>query len=132
MTATIFQSWRLKTICTKIARQMSTNASVVFYKVEGAEDISSVSVSSDLCSNQKQAAVQDLIWYNGRQRGCAVAPFQNIFLGPWISFPAAPSLIPINHDKSSAFIDQTDEVYLLIEADPMPSVSASDDLLMVT
>lgn len=34
MTATIFQSWRLKTICSKIAKQLNTKASVVFYNVE--------------------------------------------------------------------------------------------------
>lgn len=39
MTATIFQSWRLKTICTKIAKQLSTKASVVFYKVEGSGEL---------------------------------------------------------------------------------------------
>lgn len=33
MTATILQSWRLKTICAKISKHISTKASVVFYRV---------------------------------------------------------------------------------------------------
>lgn len=97
-------------------------------------DLSSTSVSSDLCSNQQQAGVQELLWYSGSRRGCSVLPFQNVFVGPWISFPSAPSLIPVDHSKSATFIDQTNEVFLLIEAEPMPCVSTTagdDDVLKV-
>lgn len=34
MTATIFQSWRLKTICSKISKHLSSKASIVFYSIE--------------------------------------------------------------------------------------------------
>lgn len=89
-------------------------------------------MSSDLCLNHKQAGVQELLWYNENRRGCSVLPFQRIFLGPWISFPSAPGLIPVSHEKSSVFIDQTNQIFLLIEADPMPNVNGiNDDVLMV-
>lgn len=59
-------------------------------------------------------------------------PYQNIFLGPWIAFPVAPNLIPVNFDKGlNAIIDQASELYLLIETETMPNLNCGDDILMV-
>lgn len=93
-------------------------------------DVTSIPVSSELCSNQQQATIQEFLWFNGNQRGCSITPNQNIFLGPWISFPNAPSLIPVNHDRVTTSIDQANELYLLIETDTKPCL-INENVLMV-
>lgn len=89
-------------------------------------------IFSDLSSNNQEAVIQECLFLNGTKIGCAVVPYQNIFLGPWIEFPMAPNLIPVNHDKGLiTLINQAEELYLLIETATMPTLNNGDEVLMV-
>lgn len=79
------------------------------------------------------AKIQEHLFNVDIRRGCAILPYQKVFLGPWISFPATSNLIPFSYDQHpTTFIDQTSELFLLIETDIMPSSSSSiSDVLMV-
>lgn len=59
-------------------------------------------------------------------------PFQNIFLGPWIAFSAAPNNIPVTYDKGLNVLDPTNELYMLIETTTMPNLNTGDDILLVS
>lgn len=95
-------------------------------------DVTATPISSELCANQQESTIQECLWYNGQQRGCSIVPCQKIFLGPWIAFPTAPNLIPVNHGKGlSTFFDPTNELYLLIETEKMPNLNNDDNTLTV-
>uniref|UniRef100_A0A336MRZ2 CSON000373 protein n=1 Tax=Culicoides sonorensis TaxID=179676 RepID=A0A336MRZ2_CULSO len=121
MTATIFQSWRLKTICSKISKQLSSQASVVFYKIEET-DVTATPISSELCSNQQESTIQECLWYSGQQRGCSIVPCQKVYLGPWITFPKPPNLIPVNHGKGLNSILTNGKLWntYRLESEPQP------------
>lgn len=89
-------------------------------------------IFSDLSSNHQEAVIQECLFLNGTKVGCAVVPYQNIFLGPWIEFPMAPNLVPVNHGKGLiTLIDGAEELYLLIETATMPTLNNVDEVLMV-
>lgn len=72
--------------------------------------------ASDLCSNQMQAKISSLIWFNENSRGCSVIPTQKVNLGPFISFPKVPAMIPFNYSiKDSMKLDDNEPVFCLLE-----------------
>lgn len=56
-----------------------------------------------------------------------MVPKQVVHLGPWISFPSLPTLIPItmNYDASKALhIDENNRIHLLLETELTPDLNS--------
>ncbi|XP_055847706.1 biotin--protein ligase isoform X2 [Episyrphus balteatus] len=125
ITATFVQSWRIQKACTKIAEKFSEKSSVVFY-VLPKDGYEANLVTSELCTNRSEAKVCDLLWMFADHRGCCLTPSQNIHIGPWVTFPEPPTLIPFNCSSSSSDeelnLDKGKIVHLLLETDIIPSL----------
>lgn len=140
--ATYLQAWRIKSICTKIRQKLADKTSVVFYNVPSEvngnfcelplflimtqsffADISTTTATSDLCTNRALARISDVMWLRGSQRGCSLVPMQKVFLGPWVSFPDPPNLLPfeVSFGEEQLEVDQKCAVHLLLETDIVPS-----------
>lgn len=122
--ATYLQAWRIKSICTKIRQKLADKTSVVFYNVPSeVNDISTTTATSDLCTNRALARISDVMWLRGSQRGCSLVPMQKVFLGPWVSFPDPPNLLPfeVSFGEEQLEVDQKCAVHLLLETDIVPS-----------
>ncbi|BFF89804.1 biotin--protein ligase [Drosophila madeirensis] len=96
VSATVLQSWRIQKVCNKIAEHLAQPSSVAFYALPpGSDDGFDPSyASSELCGNRNAAKVTDILWLHGNQHGCCLRPRQTLQIAPWISFPAAPALLP--------------------------------------
>jgi hypothetical protein len=86
-------------------------------------------VSSELCANKAEARIDDFLWYNDSQRGCAVTPIQRVQLGPWISFPKeSNNFVPFDFKSNNiTFVKNLkadDIVNVLIETGINPSLDA--------
>ena len=78
--------------------------------------------SSELCRNFSQARIADVIWLSEFYRGAALLPKQHLNLGPWISFPAPPNLIPFDICATNEIELNNDEsIYVLLETDLIPN-----------
>lgn len=72
------------------------------------------------------------MWYQGSQRGAAVFPLQNLFLGRWITFPKAPLLIPFEfNSRNQVKIDETRPIHVLIEAGVVPLFNYDNGIIQV-
>lgn len=82
-----------------------------------ANDEEAAPVSSELCANQREARIVDVLWHHGHQRGCTIRPVQKICISPWISFPNTPKNIPIRINSPQT-VEETiaDPIYVLVEA----------------
>ncbi|KAH8291814.1 hypothetical protein KR054_000989 [Drosophila jambulina] len=96
VSATVLQSWRIQKACSKIAEHLAQPSSIAFYALQAGSDdgFDPALASSELCGNRNAAKVTDILWLYGNQRGCCLRPLQTLHITPWISFPAAPSLLP--------------------------------------
>lgn len=123
ITATFVQSWRIKKACMKIAEKFSEKSSVIFY-VLPKDGYEANLVTSELCTNRSEAKICDLLWMFADHRGCCLTPLQSIHVGPWVTFPEPPSLIPFNCSSLSEEInlDRNSIVHLLLETDIIPSL----------
>ncbi|XP_055908964.1 biotin--protein ligase isoform X2 [Eupeodes corollae] len=132
VTATFVQSWRIQKACNKIAEKFSEKSSVVFY-VLPKDGYEANLVTSELCTNRSEAKVCDLLWMFADRRGCCLTPSQNIHIGPWVTFPEPPTLIPFNCTSSEELsLDKTKTVHLLLETDILPALpEASLENIMI-
>ncbi|KAL5274469.1 HLCS family protein [Megaselia abdita] len=126
--ATFQQSWRITSICTKIAEKIKDKTSIVFYVLHS--DINdATSATSELCTNRNNARICDFLWLKDNKRGCCLVPKQIVHLGPWVSFPSLPTLIPIttNYESSKALqIEENNKIYLLLETEITRHPSAEE------
>lgn len=89
--------------------------------------ISDVPVSSELCLNQREANIEDVLWDRGHYRGYTVHPRQVISINPWITFPRTPLNIPIQIMGARASHEMpTKSLYMLVEAKFNDSRERSD------
>lgn len=136
MAATLLQSFRLRTFAAKIARQLNDRISVVFFNypediggklTDNFQNLPSIAlyfadptdatISSDLCMNQRDARIVDVLWHHGSQRGCTVKPRQIVSINPWITFPKSPLNIPIKFTGPVAESPAgPDSIFMLVEA----------------
>lgn len=80
-------------------------------------DVSDVPVSSELCTNQREGRIADVLWHHNTQRGCTIKPRQLICIDPWITFPRAARLnIPIKMNDSVIRSQIADPIFMLVEA----------------
>ncbi|XP_063696404.1 biotin--protein ligase isoform X2 [Culicoides brevitarsis] len=129
ITATILQSWRLKTIYSKISQQLSSKESVVFYKHDTG--LTTTFLSSDLCSNHKQATIQKCLYIDEKQRGYVLVPRQNIVLGSWIEYSPAVNLLSSNFRMNNVLFEESNEIHFLVETGLIPMFHATGDNLMI-
>ncbi|XP_026841085.1 biotin--protein ligase isoform X4 [Drosophila persimilis] len=96
VSATVLQSWRIQKVCNKIAEHLAQPSSIAFYALPAGSDdgFDPSFASSELCGNRNAAKVTDILWLHGNQHGCCLRPLQTLQIAPWISFPAAPGLLP--------------------------------------
>ncbi|XP_022223882.2 biotin--protein ligase [Drosophila obscura] len=96
VSATVLQSWRIQKVCNKIAEHLAQPSSIAFYALPAGSDdgFDPSFASSELCGNRNAAKVTDILWLHGNQHGCCLRPLQTLHITPWISFPAAPGLLP--------------------------------------
>ncbi|XP_034132628.1 biotin--protein ligase isoform X5 [Drosophila guanche] len=96
VSATVLQSWRIQKVCNKIAEHLAQPSSIAFYALPAGSDdgFDPSFASSELCGNRNAAKVTDILWLHGNQHGCCLRPLQTLQIAPWISFPAAPALLP--------------------------------------
>ncbi|XP_037730753.1 biotin--protein ligase isoform X4 [Drosophila subpulchrella] len=99
VSATVLQSWRIQKACSKIAEHLAQPSSIAFYALQAGSDdgFDPALASSELCGNRNAAKVTDILWLHANQRGCCLRPLQTLHITPWISFPAAPSLLPFSY-----------------------------------
>jgi biotin---protein ligase len=147
ITATMLQVHKIRSLCSRLTKQIGNRASAVFYYVAGddglwvgtyiihfgtddhfslfADNINTSSVSSELCTNKSEARIDDFFWYNDQQRGCAVTPMQRVHLGPWITFPDEPSFTPFEVKCPPRRLDTDDSpISVLIETGICPETHA--------
>lgn len=79
-------------------------------------DFTDVPVSSELCLNQREARIVDVVWHEGAQRGCTIEPRQIISVNPWITFPRTRLNIPIKMNSSRVGEQLSEPIYVLVEA----------------
>lgn len=153
MAATLIQSLRLRSIYSKLSKQIIEKGSVVFYRVPQEvngklkshiglnpslihdilfSEISQSTVSSELCSNHFKSVISDVFWFNGDQRGCCISPIQNINLSSWITFPIDSSPVPIDCKTNLDLrLDETNLIYVLLETDNNPIQAFNQDALLI-
>uniref|UniRef100_A0A1L8E040 Putative biotin holocarboxylase synthetase/biotin-protein ligase n=1 Tax=Nyssomyia neivai TaxID=330878 RepID=A0A1L8E040_9DIPT len=132
MAATWMQSWRLRSIFSRITSKLTENMSVVFYNLPTeVNEVANTPVSSELCSNYTQARIRDVLWHSGSQRGCTLIPGQNVFLSPWVSFPKSPTLVPFIVQGNGLVLEEESEIYLLLEADTVPTMNENAMQLLI-
>ena len=89
--------------------------------------------SSDLCLNSSEAAIQDCFWSNDFSQGISISPKQVLYINPFITFPAPPSLVPFTYSvKNLPEISKDDVIHALIEADLIPDSDLSSPVLEVS
>ncbi|XP_037948879.1 biotin--protein ligase isoform X2 [Teleopsis dalmanni] len=120
--ATFLQSWRIKSVCCKIADQLAQPASVAFYVLSPNNDGFDANLAtSDLCTNRKTAKVAEILWLMGNLRGCSIRPIQSLNITPWISFSSNSNCIPFAYKRIPAtslyLANKKNLFHLLIEAD---------------
>lgn len=136
MASTTYNFFKLRSFYSKL-KQASEQSSIVFYRVpqesKGKKNITLIKFfllkvflpflgastnppTSDLCINQSQAKISTVLWFNDNSRGCSVLPLQKINLGPFISFPQLPNMIPFKYDvREIGELDEKEFVYCLLE-----------------
>ncbi|XP_055701269.1 biotin--protein ligase isoform X2 [Phlebotomus papatasi] len=132
MAATWIQSWRLRSIFSRITSKLTEQISVVFYNLPtDLNEVANTPVSSELCVNYQQARIRDILWHNGTQRGCTLFPGQSIYLKPWISFPKPPTLVPFAVQGNGLELDGESLVYLLLETATVPTTNENSMQLLI-
>ncbi|KAJ1527555.1 hypothetical protein ONE63_007521 [Megalurothrips usitatus] len=129
MAATWFQAWRLSSIRAKVSEILSHGAGLVLYQ---EPDVSTAAqqggstrvwsqflrgISSNLCENEREARVADLLWYHDSKRVCSILPQQFIDLSPWIAFPKEATHFPIESKQTSPAVLTEARLHLLVEAE---------------
>ncbi|XP_055680744.1 biotin--protein ligase isoform X2 [Lutzomyia longipalpis] len=132
MAATWIQSWRLRSVFSRITSKLTEHMSVVFYNLPSEiNEVANTSVSSELCSNYTQARIRDVLWHSGSQRGCTLFPGQSVFLTPWVSFPKAPTLVPFVVQGNGLELEEESSVYLLLETETVPTMNENTMQLLI-
>jgi len=89
--------------------------------------------SSDICVNSSEATVHDCFWSNDISQGISISPKQILYINPFITFRAPPSLIPFSYSvKNLPEISENDVIHALIEADLIPDTNLSLPVLEVS
>lgn len=132
--------------CTLTFNAARINASVNYmalssiYRLFAHADSTRTVATSDLCTNATAARIADVIWSSdsGRQQGVALTPKQILCLEPWIEFPAAPSLVPINVTgqaspaAAAAAAGAEPVLYVLLETQVEPVRQKENNVLRVS
>ncbi|XP_076242598.1 holocarboxylase synthetase-like protein isoform X2 [Calliopsis andreniformis] len=132
MIATSIQARRILFLKTHLRNVFQGNAanypSIVFYNkaLNSHKDASSSTdnyetgefVTSCLCTNKKDARLEELLWYHGDMRLCTIYPQQKVDVSSWLAYQYGRTFFPLHTNNRIGISFQQDcKLYILVEAD---------------